>query len=151
MTGLQMAVFHLSTGHVVGAMTAGRQVPTAAEAADGEHIAVRIPGGRVVRVPAALLSRLVTRVDDDVLRRWTYYRVDDATSLPAWADAPRAVTAVPSKPFGEALSVWDGGAEPEIARETLDKDGKLPQGGHPPPGATHRIVAVAGVPLMYEP
>jgi hypothetical protein len=150
MTDKQMAVFHLTTGHVVGVMTAGRQVPTADQATGGEHISVRIPGDRVVHVPAERLSRLVTRVDDDVLRRWTEYRVDDATALVAFAGPLKPANNPQSKPFGTVLSVWDGPGGPEVAEETLDQNGNLPQPA-PPPGATHRLVAIEGEPLMYAP
>jgi hypothetical protein len=147
-TELQMAVLHLPTGHVVGAMTAGGQVPTVAQATGGEHLAVRIPGGQIVRVPAELLTATAVPADVDVLIRPTHYAATKAVPPVAWAGAPKAKAAVASKAGREVLSIWDGGTQPEIARETLSTTGTAPLGA--PPGATHRLLAVAGEPLMYE-
>jgi hypothetical protein len=147
-TGLQMAVLHLPTGHVVGAMTAGGQVPTVAQSTGGEHVAVRIPGGQTVRVPAELLTATAVPADPDVLIRPTHYAVTKTVPPVAWAGAPKAKADVASKAGREVLSIWDGGTQPEIARETLSTTGVAPAGA--PPGATHRLLAVAGEPLMYE-
>jgi len=145
-TGPRMAVLHLSTGHVVAAMTIGRRVPTVADVTGGEHIVVRIPGGRVVRVPAELLTGLAAPVREDVLARPTDFLVTNAT--PNWRGKLTAWVNLPSKPGSEALSIWDGGAEPVFAWQSLDNTGKLPP-GHPA-GTTHRLVAVAGERLMYK-
>jgi hypothetical protein len=146
----QMLVVHLATGHVLGAITAGRHVPSVVQAAGGSHVAVRIANDRIVRVPAELLTGLVARADKDVLTRPTHYQVTDATPPVSWNGKPKMLEPVPSKPGREALSIWDGGKEPEIARQSLDNTGALPSNAGPP-GATHRLVAVAGEPLMYEP
>ena len=150
MTERMMAVFHLSTGHVVGAMTAGRQVPTVAQATGGEHIVVRIPGGKVVRVPAELITGLTAPVNlsnDDVLTRPTDFGVTDSKLLskgkpvqfaPALANAGQ-----------EALSIWDGLAAPEVVPVSLDATGALPQGTRPP--GAHGLVAIEGKPLMFQP
>jgi hypothetical protein len=143
-----MAVLHLPTGHVVGAITAGGEVPTVAQASGGEHVSVRIPGGKVVRVPAEVLTVTDVPADADVLIRPTHYAVTKAVPPVAWAGQPRAKAAVPSKAGQEVLSIWDGGTQPEIARETLSATGTAPTGA--PPGATHRLLAVAGEALMYE-
>ncbi len=144
-----MAVLHLSTGHVVGVVSAGARAPSVADATAGSHVSVRIADGTRVRVPAELLTAEATSVDSDVLSRPTHYRVTDATPPLAWVGAPISLDVVPSKPGQEAVSIWDGGSEPEVARDTLDKDGKAPTTA--PPDAVRRLVAVPGEPLMYEP
>lgn len=151
MTKQQMALLHLSTGHVVGVVSAGGRALTVADATAGSHVAVRIPDGNQVRVPADLLTARAVPVDNDVLTRPTHYRVTDATPPLAWVGPPiaLAVPAAPSKPGREVISVWDGGSDPEVARDTLDKDGKVPTAF--PPDAVRRLVAVPGEPLMYEP
>lgn len=144
-----MAVLHLSTGHVVGALAVDDRVPTVADATGAAHVAVRIPGGEVVRVPAEMLTALPVPANSDVLTRPTHYQLSNAAPPLAWTGSPGTRVAVPTKAGREALSIWDGGAEPEIARETLDDLGVPP--ARTPPGATHRLFAVEGEPLMYEP
>jgi hypothetical protein len=49
----------------------------------------------------------------------------------------------------EALLIWDGGADPEIARESVDAAGDL--AAPAPPGQTRHLVAIEDEPLRYEP
>jgi hypothetical protein len=148
-TESRMAVLHLSTGHVVGAVALGDRVPTVAEATGAAHVTVRPSAGLTVRVPAEILTALPVPTDPDVLTRPTHYAVTKAVPPVAWMGAPRSGDAVPAKPGREVLSIWDGGTRPEVALQSLDKDGNVPQDS--PPGATHRLIAVAGEPLMHKP
>lgn len=149
MTIAQMAVFHLSTGHVVAAMTAVGRLPTVADATGGTHIVIRIPAGPVVRVPAELLTALPVPPDEDVLTRPTHFRLVDAVPTLSLVGPPVLLKDVKPKAGIEAVSIWDGGPQVEVVRDPLDADGKTV--GQTPPGATHRLVAVKGEPLMYEP
>lgn len=152
MTERRLVILHLETGHVVAAVDLGARLATVAQATGGSYVAVRLPSGDAVRVVADLLTALPVERDEDLLDRPLHYRVTQDTPPVSWTGAPTTVVDLPSKPGRDALSIWDGGTEPEIARQTLDNDGKLPtHPTGPPPGATRRLVAVAGEPLMYEP
>lgn len=146
-----MAVLHLEAGHVVGVVAVGGRVPTVAEATGGSHVRVLIPGEDTeVRVPEDLLSALAVDLDRDVLAQPTSYRVSESTPPVVWVGAPTAWPGTPDDALAgrEALSVWDGAAEPEVVRETLDADGDLTVSD--PPGQRQRLIAVEGQPLRYE-
>jgi hypothetical protein len=149
-TERQMAVLHLAPGQVVGAVAVGGRVPTVAEATGGRHVLVRIADQDLeVRVPDELLTALPVEYDADVLARPTCYRVSDAAPPVAWAGPPTAWGTTLSKAGREALIIWDGGADPEIARESLDEAGVLH--ATEPPGQTRRLIAIDDEPLRYDP
>lgn len=148
MTAAQMAVFHLSTGHVLAAMAAVGRVPTVADATSGVHVVVRIPGGPTVRVPAELLTAAQVAHDGDVLGRPTYFRLVDAVPQLSFIGKPTALVEVKPKAGIEAVTIWDGAAGVAVIRDPLDVDGKAVE--RKPPGATGRLVAVKGEPLMFK-
>lgn len=150
MTPPKMVVLHLSTGHVLAAATAAELVPTAQALTGGTYLAVRTPVGRFVNVTTELLIELQTSVDDDVLSRPTSFQVVKAVPPLSHVGAPAALAGGKlGDPGAEAVSLWQVGHELEVVRDKLDATGTLPT--NTPPGATHRLVAVAGQPLRYTP
>jgi hypothetical protein len=147
-----MAVLHLAPGQVVGAVAVGGRVPTVAEVTGGSHVLVRIVTQTQVlevRVPDDLLTALPVEYDADVLAQPTSYRVSDAAPPVAWAGGPTEWDTTLAKAGREALLIWDGGADPEIARESVDAAGDL--AAPAPPGQTRHLVAIEDEPLRYEP
>ena len=144
-----MTVLHLSTGHVVSAVAAGKLVPTVDALTGGKGIAVRA-GGQIVLVTKDLLKATPATLDTDVLTRPTAYRVSDGVPAVSFAGRMKALPAGSLGPAGtKCLSLWQAGDELEAVEETLDTSGtpKAPT----PPGATHRLVVCVGQPLLYDP
>jgi hypothetical protein len=149
-TPAKMVVLHLSTGHVLAAATATELVPTLEALTGGTYVAVRVPGGWFVNVTAEMLTELQASVDDDVLSHPTHFQVVKAVPPLSQVGAPTALAAGKiGDPGAEAVSLWQIGHELEVVRDKLDSTGALPT--NTPPGATHRLVAVAGHPLRYTP
>ena len=150
MSDPQMTLLHLSTGHVVSAVAAGKLTPTVDALSGGKGIAVRA-GGKVVFVTKDLLKATPVPLDTDVLTRPTAYRVADGVPPVSFVGRMKKLSSIASLgPAGtKCLSLWQNGDELEAVEETLDSTGKptLPT----PPGATHRLVACAGQPLVYDP
>jgi hypothetical protein len=145
-----MVVLHLSTGHVLASATATELVPTADALTGGTYIAVRISGDRFVNVTTEMLTALQASVDDDVLSRPTHFQVVKAVPPLSQVGAPTQLAAGKiGDPGAEAVSLWQVGHVLEVVRDKLDSTGALPT--NTPPGATHRLVAVAGQPLRYAP
>ena len=148
MTDPQMTLLHLSTGHVVSAVAAGKLSPTVNQLTAGKAIVVRV-ADKFVHVTPDLLKATPAVLDTVVLTRPTAYRVVDG--VPPVLFVGRMAT-LPALSLGAAgtkcLSLWQAGDELEAVEDVLDINGKLsvPK----PPGATHRLVACAGQPLLYE-
>jgi hypothetical protein len=149
-TAPTMVVLHLSTGHVLASATATGLVPTVDALTGGTYVAVRISGGRFVNVTTEMLTALQASIDDDVLSRPTHFQVVKAVPPLSQVGAPTSLAAGKiGDPGAEAVSLWQVGHELEVVRDKLDSTGALPT--NTPPGATHRLVAVAGQPLRYTP
>jgi hypothetical protein len=85
-----------------------------------------------------------------VLSRPTSFQVGKAVPPLSQGGAPVALASVKiGDPGAEAVSLWQAGRELEVVRDKLDANGKLIL--NQPPGATHRLVAVAGQRLRYSP
>ena len=151
MTSPKMVVLHLSTGHVLASATAAELVPTVDALTGGTYVTVRTPVGRFVNVTAEMLTALEASVDDDVLSRPTHFQVVKAVPPLSQVGEPTTLPATGKigDPGAEALSLWQIGHVLEVVRDKLDSTGALPT--NTPPGATHRLVAVAGQPLRYTP
>ena len=145
-----MTLLHLSTGHIVSAVAAGKLEPTVEVLTGGKSIAVR-PNGKTVFVTKELLKATLAPVDTDVLTRPTAYRVVDGVPAVSFVGRIAALSGIASLgPAGtKCLSLWQAGDELEPVEETLDATGqpKVAQ----PPGATHRLIACTGQPLLYDP
>jgi hypothetical protein len=143
-----MTLLHLSTGHVVSAVAAGKLAPTVDDLTGGTALAVRV-GDKLVLVTKELLKATPAVLDTDVLTRPTAYRV--VAGVPPVSFVGRMATLAATN-LGAAgtkcLSLWQAGDELEVVEDVLDSSGKpsLPK----PPGATHRLVACAGKRLVYE-
>jgi hypothetical protein len=148
-----MTVLHLETGHVLASVSAGTRQPTVEELTGGSHLAVRLPNSQEqVLVTSDLLTAATVALDDDVLGRPLDYRVVDAVPPLAFGGPPTNLTPTTVKinaPEGTpCLSLWQVGDQLETSRDKLDANQR--PGGVTPSGATHRLVAVEGVPLAYE-
>jgi len=142
-----MTLLHLSTGHVVSAVAAGKLAPTVDDLTGGKAIAVRVED-KFVLVTADLLEAKVAPVDTDVLTRPTAYRVVDGIPPVSFAGRMDALPTTPLGPEGtKCLSLWQAGDELEPVADLLDSNGQ--PSVDQPPGATHRLFACPGQPLLY--
>jgi hypothetical protein len=143
-----MTLLHLSTGHVVSAVAAGKLAPTVDDLTGGKAIAVRVED-KFVFVTGDLLKAKVAPLDTDVLTRPAAYRVVDG--VPPVSFAGRMATLPATGSLGPAgtkcLSLWQAGDELEPVDDVLDASGR-PTFAQPP-GATHRLFACPGKPLFY--
>ncbi len=143
-----MTLLHLSTGHVVSAVAAGKLAPTVDDLTGGKAIAVRVED-KFVLVTGDLLKAKIAPLDTDVLTRPTAYRVVDG--VPPVSFAGRMATLSNSNLGAEGtkcLSLWQAGDELEPVADVLDSSGQPTV--DQPPGATHRLFACPGQPLLYE-
>jgi hypothetical protein len=154
MTGAQMVVLHLSTGHVLAAVAAGRASPTVADLTGGTALLVRLPDGTRVAVTGDLLTATAVARDADVLTRPTSFRVDDGVPPITTVGSPENLrdNANNIKRVGdqgaECVSLWQAGDQLEVVKETLGSSGKPAAAA--PPGGTRRLVACKGSHLFYE-
>ena len=147
MSDPQMTLLHLSTGHVVSAVAAGKLAPTVDELTGGTAIAVRIPG-KFVFVTKEVLKATAAVLDTDVLTRPTAYRVVDGVPPVSFAGAMAALGATNLGTAGtKCLCLWQAGDELEVVEDVLGATGQPTVAT--PPGATHRLIACAGKPLFY--
>jgi hypothetical protein len=148
MSDPQMTLLHLSTGHIVSAVAAGKLSPTVDDLTGGKAIAVRVED-KLVLVTGDLLKAKVAPLDTDVLTRPTAYRVVDG--IPPVSFAGRMDALDTTTPLGtegtKCLSLWQAGDELEPVADVLDSDGQ--PSVDQPPGATHRLFACPGQPLLY--
>jgi hypothetical protein len=98
-----------------------------------------------------LLKATRVPLDIDVLTRPTAYRVADGVPPVSFVGRVALLSSIAKLgPAGtKCLSLWQAGDEVEPVEETLDATGTPLLG--PPPGATHRLVACPGQPLLYDP
>lgn len=142
-------VLHLSTGHVLTAVTAAGLEPTVEQLTGGRALRVRHsdePG--YVMVPAEALTAARVTATADLLDRPQHYAIGSDGA--PWLVGPPEYESGPTRTVGaKAVVVWqeDDRAVGTYYEGVVDATGPP---GEPPPGATHLLFAVEGAPLSVE-
>jgi hypothetical protein len=150
---VSMTVLHLETGHVLAAVSSGREEPTVADLTGGEHLLLR-PFDRTsfVEVPDDVLTATRVALDRDVLDRPLHHVVDTGATPPvSLGVAPSSsVGSAVGLANGECLTIWQTPGGAEVSRVPLDATGAPPPTSAKPAGATARLVAWDDGPLVVE-
>lgn len=149
-------VLHLSTGHVLAAVSSGSLEPTVEQLTANEHLAVRYfgPDARV-EVPASLLTAVRVTADDDLLDRPHSYLATGGTPPVVLGLEPVEVrpagTTMPTGPAGApCVIVWQMPDDTDVSNTPLDASGDPLPASAAPAGATHRLLAWETGPVVIE-
>jgi hypothetical protein len=148
MAPLFATVLHLSTGHVLAAITSVGLEPTLEQVTGEDSVRVRFPNDPgFVNVPMSALTATRLAVTADVLDRAQNYAVSSGTLV--LGDRPEVGS--PTSPIAadtDAVVVWQDGEESVVVTGKTDSSGGPP--GEPPPGATHQLLAAKGFRLNLQ-
>jgi hypothetical protein len=149
MAPLFATVLHLSTGHVLAAVTSVGLEPTLEQVTGEDSVRVRIPDDPgFVNVPTSALTATRLAVTADVLDRAQHYIVSSGTLILGADPVIGAALGTAPPADTEAVAVWQDGSDSVVAEGPVIGNTGLP--GEPPPGATHQLLAAEGFPLNLQ-
>jgi hypothetical protein len=147
-------VLHLSTGHVLAAVSSGSFEPKVEQLTADDHLVVRYfgPDARV-EVPASLLTAVRVAADEDLLDRPHSYVATTGTPPVVLGLAPVEVpaTAMPPGPAAaKCVIVWQMPDGTDVSNTPLNAAGQPLPKSAAPAGSTHRLIAWETGPVILE-